>query len=86
MPPIQNEVLRFDFNRAVTLKLVLYEEAREFDRREWEWNLARAQAQMIAAMTWCKHEENEREDLDCGRSRCCGCGAEFGAPQVGGDD
>jgi hypothetical protein len=74
MPPIQNEVLRFDFDRAVTLKLFLFEQEEERHRREWSWDLARAQAQMTAAMMWCKHEKTKGAE---GGLRCRGCGAMF---------
>jgi hypothetical protein len=63
----------------VTLRLYRFEQEQDFEReqgrREWEWNRTRSQAQMIATMTWCKHEDTEgNED---GGTRCCTCGAVF---------
>jgi hypothetical protein len=77
--PIRSEALRFDFNRACALKLYVHEQELEIDRermrREWEWNRTRSQAQMIATMMWCKHEDTE--GVEEGGSRCRTCGAMF---------
>lgn len=75
MPVIRSRTLRFDFDRAVTL--LAFRQARRdgVERREWRANLARSQAQMTAAMTWCKHEDVS--EIEEGISECRACRARF---------
>jgi hypothetical protein len=73
--PIRGRALRLDFDRAVTLLAFRQRRREEAEAREFEVTLARSQAQMTAAMTWCKHEDTV--ELDEGGSECRACRARF---------
>jgi hypothetical protein len=78
---LESDPRRLNFNLSCAARLLERERQQARVRAEERWELARAAAQMVAAMMWCKHGAADREQAEGGGTRCAACGARFRSSQ-----